>query len=178
MEFWNNILTFFTENVALLAVLAGLTVIATILEKTTKIFQPIKDIFGRRKDAKQKKRLMETDLYNTMKELNDKVSKLSESFETDITQVKNDLQNYITEDTQCRKEIIESIKNLEKGNAYSLGEMIRRIYLEHEKAQTIPERDYKIISKAYEIYHDKLGGNGPVQKMMETIDSEWTIEYH
>lgn len=178
MEFWNNILIFFTENVAILAVIAGLTVIATILEKTTKIFEPIKKKFSEKKLAKRQKQEKEDDLYLTVKELSEKVTNLSTDLQKDITDVQNDLKTYINEDTQCRKEIIESIKNLEKGNAYSLGEMIRRIYLEHEKMQSIPERDYKIIVKAYEIYHDKLGGNGPIQKMMETIESDWTIEYH
>lgn len=46
MEFWSNILTFFTDNAVILAIIAGLTVTTTILEKTTKIFEPIKNVFS------------------------------------------------------------------------------------------------------------------------------------
>ena len=77
MEFWNNILIFFTENVVILAVIAGLTVIATILEKTTKIFEPIKKKFSEKKLAKRQKQEKEDDLYLTVKELSEKVTNLS-----------------------------------------------------------------------------------------------------
>lgn len=177
MEIWQSILVFFTENPAVLAIVAGLTVIATILGQVTDIFKPLKNKYKAAKDKKNKQLAQLEELRSAITQLTTKVDDLSASVTAEIESIRNDLQRYITDDTAHRAEILDAIKNLEEGNAYCLGEMIRRMYFEHKDRKEIPEKDFELLMKAYKVYHNKFGGNGPIQRMFEEIKDEWAVIY-
>lgn len=138
MDIWNSVYSFFSENVIVLSIVLVLTVTVTVLEKTktiVKLFTAIKEKISAKKEAKKKQAEQMENISNSIQQINVKIDELSTELKSEIDSVRSELIAYIEEDGIRHNEILDAIKQLEQGNAYCLGEMIRRIYIENESTK-------------------------------------------
>lgn len=141
---------------SLAAVIGCGTIIATLLIKLSK---PI-----RNKVNKWIKSTSKTD------EQQVKLDTLSSK----IDELTNMLSVHITEDYKFKEIMLDSIEKLKSGSAIALGDVIRGIYCCYRDEEKIPEKEFQIVKKAYDLYHDDFGFNGPVEYMFNKIKS-WEL---
>ena len=92
-----------------------------------------------------------------------------------IDEMINMLSDYSKKSDETDQMILKSIESLKRGSAISLGDIIRRIYNTYKDEKKIPEKEYNVIDKAYDVYHTELGGNGTIEHIYNEITTTWEV---
>lgn len=92
-----------------------------------------------------------------------------------IDEMINMLSDYSKKSDETDQMILKSIESLKRGSAISLGDIIRRIYNTYKDEKKIPEKEYSVVEKAYDVYHNELGGNGTIEHIYNEITTTWEV---
>lgn len=98
-----------------------------------------------------------------------------DSLHTKIDKLVDMMSEHVEKDGQFRNSMSDSIDALKAGSAISLGNVIKDVYNHYEAEKQIPEKEYEIVDKAYTIYHDRLGGNGVIERIFKEMKT-WHIQ--
>ena len=133
---------------------------ATIL---TVVIRPIRDavvgfIDGRSGRQEIEKRLAATD---------EKIDQLCSKIDEHI------------KDSRARDEaIVRDLETLKDADGKMIGNTIKTIYNMYKDKKSIPEKEFEMIEKLYDVYANKLHQNGVIEKIHHEIagdGSEWEI---
>lgn len=82
-------------------------------------------------------------------------------------QIINDRLNTIEKKTDCIQKLLDSLK---EGMKYTIYDRIRHIGQAHINAGEIDFDDRRILNNMHHCYHDGLGGNGDLDKLVQEVN--------
>lgn len=103
----------------------------------------------------------------------DKYDEQMDNLTKQVDEIAQILKEHVKEDAAFNAMMEEAISELKHGNMYSLGEIIRSIYMCNKEKQCISERQRELVRKIYDLYHDKWHGNGIIEDFYSEICNEW-----
>lgn len=75
------------------------------------------------------------------------------------------------------KSIDEKLTDLQQGNIYTLGDVIREVYHNNKGDKQVSEHEYDLCKKVWELYGLKWKQNGPVKAMWDEIQT-WEKDFN
>lgn len=97
--------------------------------------------------------------------------------ERQISELKQMLEAHITSDAEFKQALLSDLDLQKEFAKMELRNMIKNIYYRYCEEEALPEYELKTLMLAYEMYHDRYGGNSFVTKLYG-IMMEWDVISH
>lgn len=110
-------------------------------------------------------------------ELRNDIANLGKQMEAFQMEMRESLQEEKDIQKAHNKAIDEKLTELQQGNIYTLGDVIREVYHNNKGDKHVSEHEYELCEKVWGLYGLKWKQNGPVKAMWEEIQ-KWEKDFN
>jgi hypothetical protein len=84
------------------------------------------------------------------------------------------ISSYISSNDDFKSVMMESIEILKDGSAITLGNAIKEIYNCYRDTKKIPEKEFEIVKRMYDIYFNELHNNSVIEYIHDEMNT-WEV---